>query len=61
MKPLGSDMSAKRMNAEQEKMLNAGLVTSYVDAKGMVARVERDRKTCQSASRVGLRKSISTM
>jgi tripartite-type tricarboxylate transporter receptor subunit TctC len=34
--------------AVQDKMLNAGLVTSYMDAKAMVARVERDRKTTQS-------------
>ena len=29
-------------------MLNAGLVASYVDASGMVARVERDRKLTQA-------------
>jgi tripartite-type tricarboxylate transporter receptor subunit TctC len=34
--------------AVQDKMLNAGLVTSYMDAKAMVARVERDRKTTQA-------------
>jgi tripartite-type tricarboxylate transporter receptor subunit TctC len=34
--------------AVQDKMLNAGLVASYMDAKAMVARVERDRKTTQS-------------
>jgi tripartite-type tricarboxylate transporter receptor subunit TctC len=34
--------------AVQEKMLNAGLLTSYMDAKAMLARVERDRKATQT-------------
>ncbi len=34
--------------AVQEKMLNGGLLTSYLDAKEMVAKVERDRKTTQT-------------
>ena len=45
------DAALKEMLADkavQEKMLNAGLVTSYMDAKAMVARVERDRKTTQT-------------
>ena len=45
------DAALKEMLADkavQDKMLNAGLVTSYMDAKAMVARVERDRKTTQT-------------
>ena len=37
MQPLGSDMSATRISGVEEKVPNAG-------PKGMVARVERDRK-----------------
>jgi tripartite-type tricarboxylate transporter receptor subunit TctC len=33
--------------AVKEKMLNAGLLVSYEDAKGMLARVERDHKKTQ--------------
>jgi tripartite-type tricarboxylate transporter receptor subunit TctC len=33
--------------AVKEKMLNAGLLVSYEDAKGMLVRVERDRKKTQ--------------
>jgi len=32
----------------QEKMLNAGVVASYQDSRGMTARVERDRKLTQT-------------
>jgi hypothetical protein len=33
--------------AVKEKMLNAGLLVSYEDAKGMLVRVERDHKKTQ--------------
>ncbi|MBO0763099.1 MAG: tripartite tricarboxylate transporter substrate binding protein [Hyphomicrobiaceae bacterium] len=32
----------------QEKMLNAGLLTAYLDPEAMMARVERDRKAVQT-------------
>jgi tripartite-type tricarboxylate transporter receptor subunit TctC len=34
--------------AVQAKLLNAGVLTSYVDAAGMKAKVERDRKSVQT-------------
>ena len=34
--------------AVQEKMINAGVVASYQDSRGMTARVEQDRKLTQT-------------
>ena len=46
--------------AVQDKMLNAGLVTSYHGCQGMAARVERDRKTHADALRPLRREATGT-